>query len=137
MLKFFGIWQAYKYTTFPADLARTERRPDGLLINREQKWVKIFELTVPAIYNMEKRHIEKTDKYMDEIATQIRAKGYDVEVLAFEVSTLGFVGSSFTDFLKKMKISKQKIKMCSREVSFKAVTCSRSIIGGKHYTIIC
>ncbi len=89
----------HHYHDVPQDLTRTLRRPDGLLINREEKWVKIFELTVPAIHNMEKRHVEKTDKYIKEVASQIQAKGYEVEVLAFEVSTLGFVGESLLEFL--------------------------------------
>ena len=49
--------------TIPPEVLITTDRPDLVIIDEENKKVKTFELAVPHITNIEKRHESKTNKY--------------------------------------------------------------------------
>ena len=49
--------------SIPAELCITLEKPDIVIIDKKEKFVHLFELTVPIEHNIEVRHTEKSNKY--------------------------------------------------------------------------
>ena len=60
-----------------------------------------MELTVPFELGIEKAHQYKVDKYSS-LVTDIRNNNYEVEYLAIEIGSRGFISSNNTQRLKQM-----------------------------------
>ena len=74
----------------PPEICITTQKPDIVIIDRKEKLIHIFELTVPFEQNIEQRHREKSDKYAH-FATD--CTGYNCVVTAFEVGSRGYISS--------------------------------------------
>ena len=59
-----------------------------MIVDRKEKNIHIFELTVPFEQNIEQRHREKSDKYAH-FATD--CTGFNSLVTAFESGSLGYI----------------------------------------------
>ena len=75
--------------TLPPNICITNLKPDIVIVDEEAKEVHIYELTCPSgPANIEKRHLEKTQKYSTFLTD---CTGYNSFVVCFEVSSKGFL----------------------------------------------
>ena len=75
--------------TLPTNICITNLKPDIVIVDEEAKEVHIYELTCPSgPANIEKRHLEKTQKYSTFLTD---CTGYNSFVVCFEVSSKGFL----------------------------------------------
>ncbi|HXF28740.1 MAG TPA: hypothetical protein VN457_02735, partial [Chlamydiales bacterium] len=80
--------------TFPHDISLTgNKRPDGYIWSKTTRTCVLIELTVPMEENLEKRRLEKTERY-----DELRASAVDSQIhqLNFEVGCRGFIPRHFT-----------------------------------------
>ena len=76
--------------TVPSDIVPTVQRPDIVLVNRNDKYVIIGELTVPFEPNIDKARIRKVEKYSP-LSSDIEEKGYTCKLICFEVGSRGLI----------------------------------------------
>lgn len=90
------------YVSLPGILGLdTLLRPDIVLINAAAHSCMFLELTVPDDENIVKRHTQKTEKYTSLCQSMVAMRpDWDCEVLAFEVSTRGFIAGSLGGTLR-------------------------------------
>ena len=74
--------------TVPLDIIPTTQRPDIVVLNRADRRIIIFELTVPWDSNVENAHRMKMDKYAA-LVSDLEGNGYKVFLFCFEVSVRG------------------------------------------------
>ena len=74
--------------TIPPEVLISTDNPDIVIIDEENKKVHTFELTVPHISNIEKRHESKSNKYK---YLESETKEYAVQTQAFEVEIRGHI----------------------------------------------
>ena len=72
----------------PPEICITAQKPDIVIVDRKDKNIHIFELTVPFELNIEQRHREKSDKYAH-FATE--CIGFNCVVTAFEIGSRGYI----------------------------------------------
>ena len=72
----------------PPEICITAQKPDIVIVDRKDKNIHIFELTVPFEMNIEQRHREKSDKYAH-FATD--CTGFTCVVTAFEIGSRGYI----------------------------------------------
>jgi hypothetical protein len=84
------------YTRLPDVLELdTLLRPDIVLVDATSHSCMFLELSVPADENIVKRHTQKTVKYTGLCQSMVaRRPTWSCEVLAFEISTRGFIPGS-------------------------------------------
>ena len=87
-------------TTIPLACTQTELRPDFCLYDEKKKTIVIMELSVPFELGIDKAHKYKVDKY-SALITDIKNNGFQVEFLAIEIGSRGFVSSENTRSLKR------------------------------------
>ena len=71
--------------TVPLDVMPTTQRPDIVVLNRTDRRIIIFELTVPWDLNVENAHRLKMDKYAA-LVSDLEEGGYTVFLFCLEVS---------------------------------------------------
>ena len=76
--------------TVPSDIVPTVQRPDIVLVNRNDKYIIIGELTVPFEPNIDKARIRKVEKYSP-LSSDIEEKGYTCKLICFEVGSRGLI----------------------------------------------
>ena len=74
--------------TVPLDIVPTTQRPDIVVLNRTDRRIVLFELTVPWDSNIGNAHQLKTDKYAA-LVSDLETAGYRVYLFCFEVSVRG------------------------------------------------
>ena len=88
-------------STIPLPCTQTNLKPDLCIYDENSKKIMIMELTVPFELGIEKAHQCKVDKYSS-LVTDIRNNNYEVEYLAIEIGSRGFISSNNTQRLKQM-----------------------------------
>ena len=88
-------------STIPLPCTQTNLKPDICIYDENNKKILIMELTIPFEFGIEKAHKYKVDKYSS-LITDIRSNGYEVEFLAIEVGSRGFISSDNNQRLKQM-----------------------------------
>ena len=74
--------------SIPTEICVTAEKPEIVILNNLKKEIHMSELTCPSELHVEKRHLEKSDKY----AYYIRdCTEYKCTVNFFEVSSKGFL----------------------------------------------
>ena len=76
--------------TIPPDILVTTDRPDLVVINRLNKTIWIFELTVSFECSINKAHDRKTNKYV-RLVNDLEQLGYTVQFCAFEIGSRGLI----------------------------------------------
>jgi len=95
--------------TIPADILVTAERPDLVLINRSEKLIYMYELTVPYETRLDKAHNLKSEKY-DSLGTDLVNLGWRVIYYPFEVGSRGLIPQSTKDSLYKLlKLTQEDI----------------------------
>ena len=72
--------------TLPPDILVTGQRPDIVILNRTEKKIVLFELTVSFEKNAEAANLRKTRRYND-LTHDLIAKGWEAENIPFEVGS--------------------------------------------------
>ena len=115
--------------TLPPDIIVTGQRPDIVIINREEKKIVLFELTVSFEKNTEAANLRKTRRYMD-LTNDLIEKGWEAENIPFEIGSRGHINSrnktSILNIMKKYNIKIQK-KTFIQDISKISLLCSFSI----------
>ena len=95
--------------TLPADIAITSSRPDIVIIDRNAKFVHIFELTVPFEMNIDSAHLYKENRYGYLLADITSVRPF---VTNFEIGVRGYVSKSNHERLKSLhKYCKKGLKL--------------------------
>ena len=93
--------------TLPPDIITTDQRPDIVIINRQEKKIVLFELTVSFEKNADAANARKTRRYID-LTSDINKNGWTAENIPFEIGSRGHINnrnkSSIQNVLKKHKI---------------------------------
>ena len=116
--------------TIPPKVLITTDRPDLVIIDEETKTMHIFELTVPHICNIQKRHEEKTNKYKYLVS---ECEDYTIITMAFEVEIRGHITK------ENKKSLKQMFRFCSKNISIKLFyeNIAKMAINGSYYIYLC
>ena len=72
--------------TIPPNLCATSHRPDIVILDKHNKKLHIYVLTVPLMCNIDTRHQEKINKYAHFLTD---VSEYNRSVNCFEVSSTG------------------------------------------------
>ena len=72
--------------TILANIIQTLKRPDMVLLDRNEKKIILMELTVSFQKNIESAHLRKTTRYRD-LTSCIKNKGWQAECVAFEIGS--------------------------------------------------
>ena len=115
--------------TIPADILTTLQRPDIVIINRTEKKITLFELTVSFEKNEDAAHARKTLSYLD-LISDLKERGWSAENIPFEIGSRGHINSrnkvSISGVMKKNKIKIQK-KSQFQNISKISLLCSFAI----------
>ena len=63
--------------SIPSEIFVTAEKTDIVILNNHKKEIHMFELTCPSEHNIEKRHLEKRNKYAHFINTELQGKRCD------------------------------------------------------------
>ena len=106
----------------------TSLEPEIVIIYKLKKELHIFELTCPLETNIEKRHIDKQNKYahfIKDITT------FTTTVTAFEVSSRGFINKIKLKHLQALhKICKPGIKLSTFKKTSPVCPFTQAITSG-------
>ena len=115
--------------TLPPDVIVTSQRPDIVILNRAEKKIVLFELTVSFEKNAESANLRKTRRYMD-LTSDLIKKGWAAENIPFEIGSRGFIDNrnktSIYNVMKKHNINIQK-KSFIQHISKISLLCSFAI----------
>ena len=112
--------------TIPPEVCVTNLKPDIVIIDKVKKELHIFELTCPLETNIEKRHLDKQNKYAH-FVKDITA--FTTTITAFEVSSRGFINKRNHQHLQALhRMCKAGIKLNT----FKKNISSLSIYSSYH-----
>ena len=115
--------------TIQADIITTLERPDIVILNRSEKIITLFELTVSFEKNADAANIRKNTKYVD-LCSDIRNNGWNVECIPFEIGSRGHINNrnkiTIAETLKKNRILIQK-KQLYQDICKISLLCSFSI----------
>ena len=115
----------------PHELCVTTLKPDIVILDyKEKKNLHIFELTCPGEIYIEKRHLEKSNKYAH-FTTDIT--DYTCTVSCFEVSSKGFLTTRNHTTLNKLH---SFIKPGTTKTQFKSNIHTLSLTAS-HHIFIC
>ena len=114
-------------TTIPRSCTQTNLRPDLCLYRERDKKLLLFELTIPFELGIERAHKYKADKYAS-LITDIQNNGYEVQLLAVEIGSRGFISQDnaqrLKSFLSFFTPKPAKFKELRDDLSQKAVVSS-------------
>ena len=107
--------------TIPPSLTVTTLKPDIVIVNKKNKTVSIFELTVPSEARIETSNKIKLEKY-EHFKQDI--KNYEVSVIPFEIgSHTGHISRNNKTNLNKLhKFCKPDIKLKKFKDNISAIT---------------
>ena len=121
--------QSINRGTIPADIVTTGQRPDIVMINKAEKKITLFELTVSFEKNIESANLRKSLRYND-LASDIKKRGWSVENTPFEIGSRRHITKRnlklIPDTLKIFKIKPLK-KKAFDDISKISLLCSFSI----------
>ena len=109
-------------STIPTDILITNLRPDLVILNRSEKAITLFELSVPFETNITATHLRKVQRY-ETLIFDLENSGYNVSYYAFEIGSRGFISKENLARLKSVfhKFSKSKnhneIRKCIMKIS--------------------
>ena len=86
-------------STIPTDIVITSQRPDLVIVDREEKSVTLFELSIAFEANTDSTHDYKLKRYSHLVA-DIENVGFKVFYYAFEVGSRGHISSENVNRLK-------------------------------------
>ena len=115
--------------TLPPDIITTTQRPDIVLINRQEKKIALFELTVSFEKNAEAANLRKTRRYMD-LTSDLKKKGWAAENKPFKIGSRGHIDTrNKTSILSTMKKYNIKFKKQTfiQDISKISLLCSFAI----------
>ena len=112
--------------TLPPDIVVTGQRPDIVIINRTEKKIVLFELTVSFEKNVEAANLRKSRRYMD-LTSDLVQNGWHAENIPFEIGSRGHIDSrnktSIFNVMKKYNINIKK-KPFIEDISKISLLCS-------------
>lgn len=116
--------------TIPPNVNITSVKPDIVIIKEDELKVFTFELTVPHIDNIKRRHLEKEDKYQ---LLRKESKPYDLKSYAFEIEIRGHITKDNEITLKKI------YSLGKKNIPFKAFinNISKIAISSSYYIFMC
>ena len=78
--------------SIPPELCITVEKPDIVIQDKKNKFIHLFELSVPieSNGNIDKRHQEKSNKYAHFVTDMT---GYECAVTAFEIGSRGYIST--------------------------------------------
>jgi len=115
--------------TIPADLVVTTDRPDLTIINKQEKTIYLYELTVPFESRIASAHNLKLQKY-EPLAADLSARGWRTYTLPFEVGSRGHITKNNRLTLQSLyRLSKKLLKLgeTCENISKLAITGSYKI----------
>ena len=115
--------------TIPPDIVTTGQRPDIVIINRKEKKIVLFELTVSFEKNADSANARKTRRYID-LTSDLNKNGWSAENIPFEIGSRGHINkrnkTSIESTMKNHKISIHK-KLFLQSISKISLLCSFAI----------
>ena len=115
--------------TLPSDVITTSQRPDIVILNRAEKKIILFELTVSFEKNVEAANLRKYRRYND-LTNDLIEKGWSAENIPFEIGSRGHIDkrnkTSIYNVMKKNNIKIQK-KTFIPNISKISLLCSFAI----------
>ena len=116
--------------SIPPEICVTAEKPDIVILNNHKKEIHLFELTCPSELNIEKRHLEKSNKYAHFIRD---CTDYKCTVNCFKVSSKGFLTTRNHLTLKTLhKFMNQQTKLSTFKQNISAISLIAS-----HLLFIC
>jgi hypothetical protein len=113
--------------TVPLEICVTGQRPDIVILDNTAKTIHLFELTCPLESNLDKRNLDKNNRYAHFLTD---CSGYSCTVTSFEVSSKGFINTrnhtSLATLHKYMNTS-VKLSTFKKNISALAVYASYHI----------
>ena len=94
-----------KNKPFPAHIAASGRRPDGLIFSDKLKKVVWIELTSPWEENLTKSYTCKKAKY-NKLEKRVKASGWTVVPLYVEVGSRGIINDTWGRMCKALCMKK-------------------------------
>jgi hypothetical protein len=115
--------------TVPPNILPTSQRPDLVLVNKDNKSVHVFELTVPFETNIPKAHKRKLDRYEMLQSDIFNNSGFKCNINCVEIGSRGLITS---DSIKRMRAAFEYLgaklpKSGIKEVSRMSLLCSYTI----------
>ena len=108
---------------------RQTLKPDIVIIDQKDKSVHIFKLTCPLEEHIEKRHLQKSNKYAH-FVTDCSSGTMKCEVTCFEISSRGLITPRNSEHLHTLHTYTQKgIKLSNfmKNISARSVLSSGSV----------
>jgi hypothetical protein len=112
-----------KNKPFPAHIAASGRRPDGLIFSDKLKKVVWIELTSPWEENLTKSYTCKKAKY-NKLEKLVKASGWTVVPLYVEVGSRGIINDTWGRMCKALCMKKVQNKKLRQHCSRIALRCS-------------
>ncbi len=87
--------------TIPADVIPTNQIPDLVVLDRENRRITIFELTVPFETNLTQSEVRKVNKYAALVA-DVEATGFECQMIHLTVGSRGLVTTPNRTAIEKL-----------------------------------
>ena len=116
--------------TIPPEILVTNSRPDLVIIDKKQKTLNVFELTVPYEHNEKVRHTEKQNRYASMETDIVRIKA---NIVAFEIGARGYISKENRTRIKSI------YSYCKKNVTLKKFeeNISKLSIYASYYIYLC
>ena len=112
----------------PPEICITVQKPDIVIIDKKDKSVHIFELTCPLEQHIEKRHLEKSNKYAH-FVTDCSSGTMKCQVTCFEISSRGLITPRNSEHLHTLhKYTQKGLKLST----FKKNVSALSVLSSFH-----
>ncbi len=121
-------------STLPLDVALTTLRPDLIDLNRTDKIVFMFELSVPFELNIDATHQLKVDRYR-QLISDIEDNGYRVKYFPVEIGSRAYIAKNNINRLKaflKYTTNNVKFNSAKNEICKITLVASFVIFHSKH-----
>lgn len=112
-----------KNRPFPAHIAASPQRPDGIMFSNKLKKVVWIELTSPWEENLTKSYTSKKAKY-NKLETMAKENGWEVVALYVEVGSRGYINDTWGRMSKALGMKKAQSKALRKRCSRIALRCS-------------
>ena len=100
-------------STIPTDILITNLRPDLVMLNRSEKAITLFELSVPFETNITATHLRKVQRY-EKLIFDLENSRYNVSYYAFEIGSRGFISEENLARLSQFFINLVKVKITTK-----------------------
>ncbi len=112
-------------STIPADILVTNLKPDLIIVNRPEKTITLFELSVPFETNISNTHARKVDRYKNLIA-DIEERKYKVQYFPVEIGSRGYIDK---ENCQRLKCMLHKLKVGLKFTSIKGDLSKIALLG--------